>query len=194
MLKTQPVVSPLLETTLDVADEQPAVSIADKPMLLLMGNPILDPLAVSGADLVATDTRPSLLQPLPNSVPDVRSSQLPARQIAESLAAPAEGRIEVRLDPEELGTVKVTLVPDGDRMRVMIVADRPETMELLRRNSNDLAQEFRTIGYDTTSFSFGQSRRDNQSRDGFAPADVDLTEPAATSPSPVADGSLDLRL
>ncbi len=36
------------------------------------------------------------------------------------------------------------------------IADRPETLELMRRHIDILAQEFRDIGYGSAEFSFGQ--------------------------------------
>lgn len=88
----------------------------------------------------------------------------PERQIAEALTRLPSGTIELRLDPEELGKVRLSLTPDGDRMRLVVLAERPETLDLLRRHSPDLAKEMRALGFDTTEFQFGKDgdgRRNN---------------------------------
>ena len=146
-----------------------------------------------GPDGIPPEPGPARAASAPSPLPSPPAPPL-ARQIVESLTQQPEGRIEVRLDPEELGAVKVTMVPDGDRMRVVIMVERPETMDLLRRNQTDLAQEFRAIGYETTSFSFGRSGRDSHQRGIAAPIKPDLAEGVAPPSPPPASGGLDLRL
>ena len=39
-------------------------------------------------------------------------------------------------------------------MTVVVIADRPETLDLLRRNIGELNQSFMDMGYDDISFTF----------------------------------------
>lgn len=98
-----------------------------------------------------------------------------ARQLSAQIAASSAARgpggyqtLEITLNPAELGRVRLTLQAGEAAMVVTIAADRPETLDLMRRNVDVLAQEFRDIGYDSTGFSFGQEAagRDGKSAEG----------------------------
>ncbi len=70
----------------------------------------------------------------------------PARQVAPIAVALAfapnpAGGFTLQLDPAQLGRVEVTVsasVGGGDRHRVTLVAERPETLALLQRDRADL--------------------------------------------------------
>ncbi|MGB8811943.1 MAG: flagellar hook-length control protein FliK, partial [Paracoccaceae bacterium] len=66
------------------------------------------------------------------------------------------GTLELSLAPEELGRLHMSLVQDGDMVRVTLVAERPETLDLMRRHADQLSQEFRQAGFSGASLSFGQ--------------------------------------
>lgn len=83
------------------------------------------------------------------------------QQIAAALTTNTEGRIELRLDPEELGLVRVGLTPGDGAMTVHVSAERSETLDLLRRHSDVLARELRDIGYGDVTFDFGSGERSN---------------------------------
>jgi hypothetical protein len=127
----------------------------------------------------------------------------PARQIADALRLTGGSRVELVLMPEELGRVTIGFQGEGDTLRVHLAADRPETLDLLRRHAPDLAADLRAMGYDTAGFSFGssghphpgQARPEDPAPDNTAgqptiPAPGALPRPAAAGSS----GSLDLRL
>jgi len=90
----------------------------------------------------------------------MRSPDLP-RHVAEQLATGFRGggekSAEIHLNPAELGRVRINLHTGDAGVVVHVVADRPETLDLLRRHADMLAQEFRDIGYGAAEFSFGQS-------------------------------------
>ncbi len=112
-------------------------------------------------------------------------------------------QIDLVLTPEELGRVTISFQGEGDSLRVHLNAERPETLDLLRRHLPDLAAELRAMGYESPGFSFGGMRhpRSGQPQPGTA---QDADGPGATQPStaPAAprstlagmSGSLDLRL
>ena len=131
----------------------------------------------------------------------------PALQIATAVASegPGASQIDVSLSPEELGHVRLRLTHGEAGLSVAVTADRPETLDLLRRNIDTLARDFQDIGYGDVSFSFGDQPRQERpapsSERGFSPAQPEfLTE---RDPDPTAslhpqsrlpDGGLDLRI
>lgn len=124
-----------------------------------------------------------------------------ARQIANQLSVAVskgtDGTTEVRLNPEELGRVRLTLSGNEASMVVAITIERPETQELMRKHMDQLAQEFRSMGFNDTTFTFtddakngAQSQSDQQSEVPFAPTEAVIEETLVTL---VKEG-LDLRL
>jgi flagellar hook-length control protein FliK len=80
--------------------------------------------------------------------------QMVVRQIAGALAESAReqgGPIDVALDPPELERVRLSLVDVHGSLTLSIVADRPETADLMRRHLSLLAQEFARSGIDPPS-------------------------------------------
>ena len=87
------------------------------------------------------------------------------QQIAQAAVQIANRPIELRLDPEELGRVRLVLsLGDHNAITVSINAERPETLDLMRRNISELSQEFRDLGYDNPEFTFGSGKNDQQDR------------------------------
>jgi flagellar hook-length control protein FliK len=93
-----------------------------------------------------------------------------ARQVAEMTVAARPGGVELRFEPDELGAVRLNLVTEGETVRVTVLAERPETLDLFRRNASELAAEFRALGFGGASFSFGREGRSPEGRPGFDPA------------------------
>jgi flagellar hook-length control protein FliK len=62
------------------------------------------------------------------------------------------GTIEIALSPEELGRVSITLNGREDGMVLTIAAERPETLDLMRRHLAVLEAEFQSLGYSENSF------------------------------------------
>jgi flagellar hook-length control protein FliK len=108
----------------------------------------------------ATDQRP--IHPLGQS--HITSTQPPAapppaQQIAgalEQLTTPRPDRIELVLAPEDLGRLRFDMTQHGESLHVILSAERPETLDLLRRSLPDLLAELRQAGVQAGSFSFGQ--------------------------------------
>ncbi len=128
-------------------------------------------------------------------------------QIAAAVQAGGERSVEIVLSPAELGKVRIALSPGEGGMAVNIVAERPETLDLLRRHADLLAQDFRDLGYEGTKFSFGAGGgapgRDGEpvSDASAAPADPaeataagDPTIRARQSDHARPDGRMDIRL
>lgn len=109
-----------------------------------------------------------------------------ATQMAEAFAAKGEQKVEVSLNPQELGRVSMRVVTSETGITMVIQTERPETGDLMRRHIHELAEEFREMGYEDISFEFsGGQADDGQSGDqpggGTANADAlhmaELAEP-----------------
>ncbi|AAV96688.1 flagellar hook-length control protein [Ruegeria pomeroyi DSS-3] len=130
-----------------------------------------------------------------------------ARQIAGQLATavtnqPDSGSIEIALDPEELGRVQMNLKTRGDILTLTIATDRPETLDLMRRHIDQLATEFREMGYKDIAFNFGGSQTDARGGGHGQPGDdahagqpLDIEHTGTTPDRPrISAGGLDMRL
>ncbi|WP_299887795.1 flagellar hook-length control protein FliK [uncultured Ruegeria sp.] len=129
-----------------------------------------------------------------------------ARVIAGQLAAaiqsrPGSGAIKIALNPEELGRVSIVLNGREDGLHVTIAAERPETLDLMRRHMATLTAEFQKLGYGEMSFDLGTSPDQHHENAGSQAGS--LFEPTAdeseirTDPVPrrTAPGSgIDMRL
>lgn len=128
----------------------------------------------------------------------------PHRQIADAIVRTSSGQVEVMLDPVELGRVTVLLGVEGNPDRLALLVERPETLELIRRHSDQLLRDLRENGMpgarleDLRQDDSG-SRRDNLPRppgtsDPTGSPGPALSDPATGTPArPVALGRLDIR-
>lgn len=141
---------------------------------------------------------PQVARPMPGG------AHLIARQMAEAMPTMPDSPVEVSLAPEELGKVRLTLHTVEGGLSVVVQAERPETLDLMRRNIDSLARDFREMGYASISFDFGSERGQNRSSEPEqAPSPPDEPEPTTrhnTTPSnlkplgPTPIGGLDLRI
>ena len=83
-------------------------------------------------------------------------------QIAEAMRGNPDKPIEITLSPQELGRVRMMVSTAEAGVSVSIMAERPETLELLRRNIESLAAEFRDMGYADPQFSFESQGQEGQ--------------------------------
>jgi len=88
-----------------------------------------------------------------------------ARQIAEALQKLPDRPVEISLNPKELGRVRMNISAVEAGITVSVVAERPETLDLMRRNIDQLAREFEIIGYSDINFSFSQGETQQEFSD-----------------------------
>jgi flagellar hook-length control protein FliK len=108
------------------------------------------------------------------TLPTNFASQFSA-QIADVAKQLPDQPVEITLSPEELGKVKLTFqVAENGAVNVVIAAERAETLELMRRNSDSLLEEFRSLGYENSSFEFQQEQQGDgqQAGSGFGGGDA----------------------
>ncbi len=152
---------------------------------------VLRAIAESGAAPMETTTQISRQQ-----TPAARMVALQLAQMAPQLS---EKPVEIALNPEELGRVRMVLSGADGAMTVSVMAERGETIELLRRHIDMLAQEFKEIGYDNLSFAFSQGDQEENPGGQHALAQLDgdasPVDSSSTAPDAVmlTDG-LDIRL
>ena len=140
------------------------------------------------------------MQPLsPTPLPDLVS-----RHILPNLAAP--GAVTVTLSPVDLGTLIFEVSPRGDGLHLHLTVDTPETLDLLRRQGDQILAELRQAGFGQASLSFASQdgQTGAESQNGAARQDRPSdprpdpgTSPATTTPHlprAAAPGTLDLRL
>jgi hypothetical protein len=123
------------------------------------------------------------------------------RQIVTAIVSSGTGRTDILLDPQDLGRVRLTLEGNEAGIVVTIQAERSETADLLRRNADLLAEEFREAGYTDMTFSFadrGETAsapdRHADSPQGTEPEFVAAPPPLPPTPGPRGSALLDLRL
>lgn len=78
-------------------------------------------------------------------------------QLTDAARVLREGQMEITLFPEELGRVRLTMTPSEAGMTVSIIAERPETLDLMRRNIELLASDLTEQGFENLMFDFGGS-------------------------------------
>jgi hypothetical protein len=76
-------------------------------------------------------------------------------QILPLAQAGQAGTVEITLSPMELGQLRFEMRQTGDQVQIILSAERPETLDLLRRHSDALLQDFRAAGFAGASLSFG---------------------------------------
>ena len=78
------------------------------------------------------------------------------RQIGDAVLERTSDVVELRLKPEELGHVRFRMTAGENSLNMTILADRPETLDLLRRHVDQLARHLDDLGCSGTQFRFGE--------------------------------------
>ncbi len=121
-------------------------------------------------------TEPGRIDPVgsTNIKPQAQQPQPPAMQIAlQVVRAAPQGidRFSVQLHPAELGSVEIQLdfAEDG-HVSALIVAERPETLDLLQRDSRSLERSLNESGLqmDSGGLSFSLKQNQDQQGQGFS--------------------------
>ncbi|RMF38690.1 MAG: hypothetical protein D6754_06920, partial [Alphaproteobacteria bacterium] len=140
----------------------------------------------------------------PRTPPAPPDAQHIARQIGAAIDRAADGRVELRLDPPELGRVRLSLSGGEHHVSALITAERPETLDLMRRHADLLQRELQAAGYSGAELRFAGGGADRRApgQPLPAPASTAVTaaaEAASDTPAPArprsgAGEGLDLRL
>ncbi|MBB5222513.1 hypothetical protein HNP73_002449 [Amaricoccus macauensis] len=157
--------------------------------------------AAGSASAPAPEAAP--LAPDPQVRPEALAGQV---AVAVGKGGHAARKVELRLDPPELGRVEIHLSPtEKGGMQAIVLAERPETHDLLRRHADVLARELGNAGYSDVNLSFSAGTDAGVGRGLPAPiperaafalatGDAPASGPAVSLPQPRVDGALDIRL
>jgi hypothetical protein len=124
-----------------------------------------------------------------------------ADQITLAIGRANDRSVEIRLDPPELGRLQIQLNPTEAGLQVLVLAERPETHDLLRRHAELLARDLGGAGFRDVQLDFaagGQAAPGGRDEARFAAsAEAVPSAPVAPdAPPPRRDiaGGLDIRL
>ena len=151
------------------------------------------------------------LAPLPNPVaqPLALAQPLPpmthqvAHAVATAVSQGKSGQIEVAMRPEELGRIRFEMTTTGEKLHVILFVERPDSLDLMRRNADQLIADLRQSGFSNASLSFGGWGAQGQARPqapmaSALPDDGSFGAQTASLPPPTAKsatgGRLDIRL
>lgn len=126
-----------------------------------------------------------------------------ARQMAEALQKLPDRPVEISLNPSELGRVRMSITAAEAGITVGVLAERPETLDLMRRNIEQLTREFQSLGYENINFTFaeGETRQsfggERNPSSGQTTTNLELETHQDTQtgqPSLIASTGVDIRL
>jgi flagellar hook-length control protein FliK len=161
--------------------------------------PQVAPLDTAGAPTSATQSQ------TPAQPEGASQAARIVRQIAEAMPNGQDRTTELRLEPEELGRVRLGIATGEQGVSVQIQAERPETLELLRRNLDQLSEDLRRLGFSGISVDLGSGGADGGAEERSPAPGEDAAQaldaihrPEAPAPerpdAPMGHGALDLRL
>jgi len=124
-----------------------------------------------------------------------------AAQISSRTSGTGDRELHLRLDPPELGSVRISLSGTEGHLTATVTAERADVDQLLRRHAQDLEGALADAGYEGVNIDFGSGA-------DTSPDDFDGTQIAETGDQIVvdaprrpeiatqaaADGRLDIRL
>lgn len=126
-----------------------------------------------------------------------------AQQLAVNISHRPGHSVVVTLSPDELGKVTMNVSAQDGTLTLALAVERGDTLDLLRRHIDQLAQDFRDLGFSQLNFSFSHDRQGEPGADDQPPtaAGHDPAAPPAGPPPPspatppsVRQDGLDLRL
>lgn len=122
-----------------------------------------------------------------------------ANQVVTAIRSGEGERIEIRLDPPELGRVQIEMRIIDGALHAVVVAERPEIGDILRRHAEMLQRDLEAAGYASVSLEFatGHERKEAEQHHGAPSAGPGLS-PTTATPTPLLRAAaldrLDIRL
>ncbi|MFN3723149.1 MAG: flagellar hook-length control protein FliK [Paracoccaceae bacterium] len=76
----------------------------------------------------------------------------------------SDGQFELTIGPEEIGKLRFEITTIDNKLHITLFAERPDTLDLIRRNGDQLLNDLRLSGFGNSSLSFGDwSNRNSRS-------------------------------
>ena len=151
------------------------VQVTSRADVLSLGPPLQSPLSRQGHErdfisleamaLVSqADAIRSFGQVVGQNAPTLSAERavMIVRDTVDALVSNKKREIELQLHPKELGRLRFVMSPGEGQMLVQIFAERPETLEALRRHAELLTQELFSEGFENANFSFEQDTSQNR--------------------------------
>lgn len=111
----------------------------------------------SGTSVSSTQSTASLARPeLP------RTAMI---QLQQAVRTMSDQPIEITLNPQELGRVRLSITAAEGGVVLQILAERPETIDMMRRSAEELARELSDLGFTTIDLAFGQGHSTDNPND-----------------------------
>lgn len=125
--------------------------------------------------------------------------RIPTAQAAQILVRTPNQPVEISLNPEELGRVRMALTTTDTGVSLVITTERADALDLMRRHIDQLAQDFKNLGYESIEFAFHQGRSGDHGANSQDQGATVRTADPEESPAPLpqnrpASAGLDLRL
>ncbi len=164
------------------------------------GKPQGSPLDLGLTPLEAADTSLRLASTTAMSQPAATQPQVAQQVFAQIMVAVEQAKtndIEITLDPEDLGKVRIVLSPKEGGYDITVIASREQTLDMMRKFGSDLSASFAALGYGHTDLNFessgdesgGQERRPTDGQADSQPEHTDMPPQLH-----VMRGGLDLKL
>ena len=195
MFNSMTQMSPMAATMVPLAVEQMS---SDE---FKTANLVLDDVSLAGSTSASGSERAMTTAAVQQSAPT--AAAVVAQVFTAISQRGGDSKIEVRLDPPELGRVVIGFEGAGHEIvRAVVSADSQQTLDLLRRNLDTLQRELERAGLEDINVEV--SDQETQSDAQEAPAETntyavieDYVEPdegARRYATPMIDGRLDLRV
>jgi flagellar hook-length control protein FliK len=133
----------------------------------------IDP--ASGGTARATDTQAAA----------AARPQTVGQQLTFAIGNARGGQVEIRLDPAELGRVQIHMHTSEDGVRALVIAERAETQDLLRRHAETLTRDLNDAGFKTVSLDFTSGRETGD--EGERGGSEDTLHARASGPAPTPE-------
>jgi hypothetical protein len=205
-----PELTPLSQPIINAPQSEKSVAVAvsappqDPALHAKTDMPRQDMIPVTNAPISPVASTPAPQFPQPITYQNHPSLTVPAltHLVTERAQSGKPSAVELTLTPDELGKIRLILTPDGDKVRVVLHAERPETMDLMRRNTDAFVADLRTAGFNNPSFSFanwgdapkGGSRQKHNASNHSANAVFSAAPVSSTHRAEISRAGLDLRV
>lgn len=187
---------------------QPMVqqAVADKQSQSLHSDAELEAMHFDLRGSSASNTQQTAMAPTALARADLPRSI--AAQISDIVRTKPDKPVDVSLNPDELGRVRLSVSTGEGGVVLSILAERPETLELMRRHADVLARELSQLGFGSVDIAFGeggdaaQNQGDQPDKEGAGSSGLNLTmadevtrtTPTAQPQPTYSTGGLDIRV
>ncbi len=125
-----------------------------------------------------------------------------SEQLGDAFATTGEKKVEVLLNPKELGRVEMQVETTETGVKITIDAERPETSDLMREHIDQLKKEFQQMGFTEVRFEFKEppvqqpieNEREGQMNDLLENTDQDLDAAHIVQSLRLGETGLNLRV